>query len=454
MFCWRAVNLLSLLSGLTKHDPHAIIAIDADPAQPVHVSRSELWRRTLQLRADLATAGVGRGDVVAVCLPNWSDLLSWQVATASLGACAVGLDPQGPAADLVDTVVGARPRVLALHRDVPAEVTDRLGSAIAAAADPQATETPAPAVAVVPGPHADPPVDPSPWDLGGGAWLPSAATAGMPMPDTDGDEPAVAFAPGLAAYRESTLIKHATATAEALGLADGDLVVCTRPATHPIAWSFALATLAGGATYLFDPRLDESTLPAELARFSATHLVADETTALRLAKAWHADGSGGSDGSPEPPDAATGGNPLPSLRWAGIVNATSADAAQSLDELGIPARGLYAPAGILAPFALWPADRSTADRWLGGGTPICSDVELRVTDPDASSGTADTTTDPGTGTDPGTTAGAASGDRRGVLEIRGACVPDSATGWFRTGDLASVTDDGDVRYEGPAHHGA
>src|SRR5690606_33334067 len=287
-----------------------------------------------------------------------------------------------------------------------------------------------------------------------GAWLPSAATAGMPMPDTDGDEPAVAFAPGLAAYRESTLIKHATATAEALGLADGDLVVSPRPATHRIAWSFALATLAGGATYLFDPRLDESTLPAELARFSAMHLVADETTALRLAKAWHADGSGGSDGSPEPPDAATGGNPLPSLRWAGIVNATSADAAQSLDELGIPARGLYAPAGILAPFALWPADRSTADRWLGGGTPICSDVELRVTDPDASSGTADTTTDPGTGTDPGTTAGAASGDRRGVLEIRGACVPDSATGWFRTGDLASVTDDGDVRYEGPAHHRA
>jgi hypothetical protein len=51
------VNLLSLLAGLTRHDPHAIIAIDADPDQPQHVSRAELWRHTLQLRADLATAG-------------------------------------------------------------------------------------------------------------------------------------------------------------------------------------------------------------------------------------------------------------------------------------------------------------------------------------------------------------------------------------------------------------
>ncbi|OLT43078.1 hypothetical protein BJF85_03055 [Saccharomonospora sp. CUA-673] len=415
------MNLLSLLSGLTKRDPHAIIAIDADPVQPVHVSRSELWRRTLQLRADLATAGVGRGDVVAVCLPSWSDLLGWQLATASLGACAVGLDPECPTDDLVDTVADARPRVLALDVGVRPEVLDKLRAAITAhGGDADTAEPLAPAVAVVPGPHAEPPVDPSPWDLGGGAWQPSAATAGMPMPAAGGDEPAVAFAPGLAAYRESTLLAHATATAEALGLGDGDLVVCTRPAAQPLAWSFTLAAAAGGATYLFDPQLDETALPAQLARFSATHLVADEAAARHLAAA-HTD-----------PAAA-----LPTLRWVGIPNAESAEAAQSLEAAGVAARGFYAPRGILAPFALWPDDRSTADRWLGGGTPVCPDVELRITEPDA-------------GTVPDTAAPDPAAAKHGVLEIRGGCVPDNTTGWFRTGDLASLTSDGDIRYEGPA----
>ncbi|WP_253861662.1 AMP-binding protein [Prauserella halophila] len=418
------MNLLSLLSGLTKHDPHAIIAIDADPAQPVHVSRSELWRRTLQLRADLATTGVGRGDVVAVCLPNWSDLLGWQIATASLGACAVGLDPAAPTAELARAVTDTRPRVLALDRDVPATLTDHLRAECAATPG-----DPAPAVAVVPGPWSQPPVDPSAWDLGGGAWQPSAATAGMPMPATSGDEPAVAFAPGLACYRESVVVRHATSTATALGLGDGDLVVCTRPATRPIAWSFALAALAGGATYLFDPRLDETTLPGELARFGATHLAADEATALRLAKSCHARSH----------DA---GAVLPSLRWVGIANATSADAAQRLDELGIPARGFYAPAGVLAPFAVWPTGRSTADRWLGGGHPVCADVDVRVTDPESGEPVAD--------------------GESGVVELRGACVPEprseshgtAAADWFPTGDLGTLTPGGDVRYDGPADRDA
>lgn len=416
------MNLLSLLSGLTKHDPHAIIAIDADPVQPAHVSRSELWRRTLQLRADLATAGVGRGDVVAVCLPNWSDLLGWQLATASLGACALGLDPAAPIGDLADAVTEARPRVLALDRNVPAALTDRLRAGGAASPG-----DPPPAVSVVSGPWSEPPVDPSPWDLGGGAWQPSAATAGMPMPATSGDEPAVAFAPGLARYRESVVVRHATSTAAALGLGDGDLVVCTRPATRPIAWSFVLAALAGGATYLFDPHLDEATLPGELARFGATHLAADEGTALRLAKSCHAQGR----------DAAAS---LPALRWVGIANATTADAAQSLDELGVPARGFYAPAGVLAPFAVWETDRSTADRWLGGGHPVCADVDIRVTDP----GTGEIVT---TG-------------ETGLIELRGACVPEarsdagdtSHSEWYATGDRGALTSDGDVRFDGPEHH--
>ncbi|PXY30838.1 AMP-binding protein [Prauserella flavalba] len=413
------MNLLSLLAGLTKRDPHALIAIDADPGQPVHVSRSELWRRTLQLRADLATAGVGRGDGVVAWLPNWSDVLDWHIAAASLGAHVVGLDPRTEP-DAAASVLGrARPRVVALPAGEDGDgLVAALREAVAAA------EAPVPAVAVIAGPNGRAPIDPSPWDVGGGAWLPSATTAGMPMPKTSGDELAVAFAPGLAAHRESAIVRHSLAVAEALGIRDNDLMACTRPLTGVPGFCFAFAALAGGAGCLLEPGCDEDTLLDDMARFGATQLVADDGTARRLADAWH-----------------RRHRALPTWRWLGVLGATGGDpeaAGWAEKELGVVSTGVYGSADVLVPPALWPGDAPAPARWHAGGRPVSPEVEVRVTDP--------------------VSGRPLPGGEQGELQFRGYGVADAylghpehgpprltGDGWFATGDLGVLTGDGAFR---------
>jgi fatty-acyl-CoA synthase len=86
------MTLLEMLADAARRDPDAAAAIDASPERPLTLSRGELLDRTLGLRADMARAGVGRGDCVAVWLPNWSDALAWQFATAALGAHVIGVN--------------------------------------------------------------------------------------------------------------------------------------------------------------------------------------------------------------------------------------------------------------------------------------------------------------------------------------------------------------------------
>ncbi|PRX51327.1 fatty-acyl-CoA synthase [Prauserella shujinwangii] len=365
------MNLLSLLAGLAPSDPHAPIAIDVHPSKPVHVDRAELWRRTLQLRADLATAGVGRGDAVALWLPDWSCVLDWHIATASLGAHVVPL-AAGADGEAVRAVLRlAGPKVVALPaRDTGAAGPGALRDAVAAAGGP------APAVAVVAGPHDAPPLDPASHDVGGGAWLPSAPAAGMPMPATRGDELAVAFpvpaagGPAFAAHRESAVVRHAQAYARALEAGDGDVVVCASPLSGAVGLGAALAALAGGATCLLAPGAGPGTLPGLLSRFAVTHVVADDETARRLADSWperHRD-------------------PAAWRRLAVVGRhdraAEATEAAERAEkETGVPATAGYCSPELLAPAALWPLDTAVPRRWQAGGAPVPPGLEVRVVDP-------------------------------------------------------------------------
>lgn len=415
-----------MLSDLTRHDPHATIAIDVDPGQPVHVSRAELWRRTLQLRADLATAGVGRGDGVVVCLPNWSDVLDWHVATASLGAHVIGLEPGSGVEEMTHVLRRARPKVVALPHGVrPPGMWKSLADATAEAGGT------VPTVAVVTGPHGTPPIDPAPYDIGAGAWLPSAATAGMPMPATRGDELAVAFAPSLAAHRESALVRHAAATARAVGLRDDDVLACTRPLSDAVGLSAALAALAGGATYLLEPDGDASTLLDDLARFGVTHLVTDADSLAGLERAWRA--------RPRDRDLAT-------WRWLGVAGTTPTrpeSTGWAERDLGVHTTGLYGSAEVLGFAALWPPDASPADRWSPGGRPVSPGIGVRVIDP---------------ATDQPCSVG-----QPGELQVHGYNVVDAVLGdadavtgrltgdgWWPTGDAAVATRDGGFHHIGRA----
>ncbi len=473
-------HLLSLLACLTKRDPHAIIAIDVDADHPQHVSRAELWRRTLQLRADLATAGVGRGDAVLVCLPGWSHLLDWHIATASLGARVIAVDPAdttGPAGrvDLAHVLDRIRPKVaVAAHGDpapsatsasADAEVADGAsgtpgvsaasGTSVPATTLPvvlrealERTGAPAPTVAVVSGPFGRPPVDPSSYDVGAGAWLPSAATAGMPMPEVTGDEPAVAFGPRLAAHRESALTRHATATAEALDIRADDVVLCTRPPSDVVGLGTALATALAGGTCLLDPApAAPRRVLGELGRFGATHLVTDEATAAAVA----GERDPGFDAGDFPPEETH----TPPWRHLGIVDsgpgtdATARRAAGAVGAVGVSVTVLFGTPDLLFPVTVAHAGTDTgADRSGADGStaptahPVSAEVELRVVDPGSGEPVA-----------PGTP---------GELRVRGHPVPcglllgaeespadDATDGWWATGESAAPAPGGGVRHLGP-----
>lgn len=414
------MNLLSLLAGLTRSDPHATVLIDVDPVQPAYLSRAELLGRTLQLRADLATSGVGRGNAVVVWLPNWSDVLAWHIATASLGAHVVGLNPGCDPADADRVLDRARPRVVAVSPGSSgAYATGLLRDAL--------TRLPmrAPAVAVVNGPRGRPVIDPARYDVGGGAWVPSPPAAGMPMPETGDDELAVAFAPALAAHRESALVRHAQATARLIGVGADDAVVCARPLSDALGLGAALAALAGGAASLLAPaNLDDAgdltTLFVAMSKLGATHLVADDELVLRFAEL---------RGVPRLPG---------SWRWLGVCDVTgrTGEAAEWAErEFGVVATGGYGSADVLAPAALWPASAGTPERWTPGGAPVTPGTEVRVVDV--------------AGGEP------AGVHENGELQFRGATVADAylgdpvatarrltGDGWFPTGDRAVLTADG------------
>ncbi|PXY24835.1 acyl-CoA synthetase [Prauserella coralliicola] len=419
------MRLLELLSDLVARDPGAVVAIDAHPEQPVRVTRRELWQRTLTLSAGLREAGVGRGGCVAVWLPNWSDALCWQFAAASLGAHVIGVNTRYNVDEVRHVLERARPSVVALACGFHGlDLVGRLREAVGGAG------APAPAVAVVAGPHGTAPADLTPYDVGAGAWVP-CGPAEQPEP-VGADELAVAFTtsgstgrPKLAAHKESAVVDHALADAEGIGIRDGDVVVCVLPLSGVFGFNTAMAAIAGGAACLLEPVFDEHAVLGDMARWQSTHLVGGDDLVGRLAAAWQA----------EP-------RRLPSWRWLGIADflGRSRELAEwALREFGTVTTGVYGSSEAFALTAFWPRDEPAPRRWRGGGRLVSPRIEARIADP-------------GTGRPlpPG---------RQGELQLRGPNVVDAylgdddaaaraftADGWFRTGDLAELADDGAFTY--------
>lgn len=389
------MTLWSLLDG---RDPRSLIAVGAGP----DVTTAQLRRRALAVAATLRRSGVAAGDCVAVWLPNWPDALAWQFGAAALGAHVIGINTRYNIAEVQHVLRRARPKVAAVaHGFLDLDLSGRLRRAVEE--DPG---LPSPETVLVSEPGgASPklPGEPDPGGEGGEG-------------DGDGGELAVAFttsgstgAPKLAAHRASAVVEHARRDAEALGIGAGDVVLCALPLSGVFGFNTAMAAIAGGGTCLLEPVFDGSVVLADMARWRATHVVGGDDMVGRLAGAWR-------------------GEDLGAWRWLGIADfaGRAREVAEwALREFGTHTSGVYGSSEVFALTAVWPPDEPAPRRWRGGGRLVSPRMDARVVD--------------------------------GELQLRGPNVVDAYLGdpdvnpftddgWFRTGDLAKIDDDGAITF--------
>jgi fatty-acyl-CoA synthase len=385
----------------------------------------------------LAAAGIGPGDCVAVWLPNWSDALAWQFAAAARGAHVIGINTRYGLTEVAHVLTRARPRLVALAHDFhDLDLGGRLREAVA-----RAGVTP-PVVAVLAGPGRPAPAESvvAGYDVGAGAWA---------MPDRAGDDhvpddtansaksdPAALVAafttsgstglPKLAAHSGAGVLGHALADAAAIGITDGDPVLCALPLSGVFGFNTAMATLAAGGVCVFEPVFDADTVLDDLAAYRIAHVAAGDDLVFRLAAAWRA----------RPRD-------LSAWRWWGVADfqGRSRELAEwAAAEFGTVTVGLYGSSEVFALTALWPPTEPLPARLSGGGRVVHPSIEVRVADPET-----------GAPLDPGV---------EGELQFRGPNVVDAYLGddgstraaaftddgWFRSGDLGTMVADGVFGY--------
>ncbi|NKQ57027.1 AMP-binding protein [Amycolatopsis sp. K13G38] len=388
---------MTLLSLLTERDPGSVVAIEGD----ARISTADMLRGVRSLTTDLREAGLGRGDCVAVWLPNWPEALTWQFAVASLGAHVIGVNTRYNVEEVRHVLERARPKLVAIAHDFHGlDLIGRLRRAI--------TDV-VPAVAVIRG------TDATAYDVGAGAWVPSDRDGELASGD---DELAVAFTtsgstgqPKLAAHLGSAVAEHARADAEKIGIHAGDVALCALPLSGVFGFNTAMAAIAGGGTCLLEPVFDARAVLADMARRRATHVVGGDDLVGRLADAWQ-------------------GEDLSSWRWLGMADflgRTGEIAEWAGREFGTSTTGVYGSSEVFALTALWPPDEPESRRWRGGGRLVSPRIAARAVD--------------------------------GELQLRGPNVvdaylgdPDAAArsftedGWFRTGDLVEIENDGGIVY--------
>jgi fatty-acyl-CoA synthase len=415
-------DLPDLVGRLARRDPDVTAVLDTTPDGAMHaVTRGELWRRVRALAEELREHGVGAGDAVAVWMPNWSDALVWQCAVAARGAHVVGINTRYGVEEASHVLERARPRLVALaQRFHGLDLLDRLHAAVEHSGV-------VPAVAVVTGPGGPAP-DVGGCDVGAGAWTPRRDDG----PELDRSDPgalAVAFTtsgstglPKLAAHTGAAVLAHAVADAAVLGLGEGDVVLGALPLSGVFGYNAVMAGLAAGATALLEPVFDADRVLDHIAAHRVTHLASGDDLVLRLHEAWSA----------RPRD-------LSSWRWWGVADfqGRSSEMAAWLRDEGVRVAGVYGSSEVFALTATWPADEPAPACWAGGGRVVHPDIAVRVADPDT-----DAVLEPG---------------REGEIQFRGtnvvdaylgAAVPDprTADGWFRSGDLGVLVDEGAFVY--------
>jgi acyl-CoA synthetase (AMP-forming)/AMP-acid ligase II len=413
-------TLAGLLSGLAAEHGARVALVEGERA----LTFDELAAAAAAQAGDLAGWGVGRGDVVALWLPNVLEYLVAEFALGALGAAALGINTRYGEHELAHLVERARPvGVVVPHRFLDIDFVGKLPHSGAW-------------VGVVGAPEG---ADLGGFDLGGGVHrLPDPKAGGSADVGANGTfaqrrwakvpfahaagrahDPVAFFttsgstgAPKLAGHPQAAVVEHAVNVARAFDMRPGDAVHLALPLCGVFGFSAAFGMLAAGGTCVLEPVFDAERMARDVAAHHVTHLVGGDDMLGRLMAV-------------DPPE-------WPGCRRGAIADfgGRAAEVARWADERGIALSGVYGSSELFALVSTWPAELALAERVVAGGVPVSPSIEVRAV--------ADGVVCPHGET--------------GELQFRGypvtsgylggPAVPVDDDGWFSSGDLGSITADG------------
>lgn len=425
----EGVGLDRMLADVAADAPEAVALVERGPHGVTQLTYGQLRREVDALHRQLVDRALGRGDVVALWLPNWTDMVVWQFALARLGAAALGVNTRYRVHEVAHLLRRARPACVAL----PAAFLDLdfVGQLHRAVADVAGDDHPPPRPQVAVVRSQVPNADLTAFDVGGGAWAPAAepgparhaGAAGRPRDvvcvfTTSGST----SAPKLAAHDQASVVHHSRRVAERFEVGGGDAVLCVLPLSGVFGFTPAFAALAAGAACVLVPVFRPVETLQAMADHGVTHLVGGDDLFGRLKDAWA--------------DAPVS---LSSWRRGGIADFLG-HTHEILDwaehHAGARVCGVYGSSELFALTTIWEPDTPIPQRAVGGGRLVSPDIAVRVVD--ESSG------------------GELPAGETGELQFRGYNVAReylgdprataaafTADGWFRSGDLGRLRDDGD-----------
>lgn len=423
-------TLYEELTSLADKAPEQTLFVEPMPEGHSSTSRAEFLARVDRVASMLAAHGVGPGTCIATWLPNWVEAYAWQFAASAVGAHVIGINTRYNISEVAHVLGKARPAVVAV-----AYGFQRLDlfSRARAALDLDSSIT-APAVVPVPAPGIPGPEDPATYDLGGGVWEFTAPPESFTPVRADADRLGVAFTtsgstgmPKLAAHTEQGVVTHGRACADRIGMQESDVLIAALPFSGVFGFSASMAAIFAGAQLLLHPVFNEQNLVRDIEQFRGSHYVGADDMLSRVVSAWKETGAD-----------------LSSLSWVGIADFQGQSrelAAWAAREFSTITVGVYGSSEIFALALFWEPETNEKRRFGGGGFRASDEMVVRVADP--------------------LTGESLPVGQEGELQFRGYNVVNAylgddgelrsanftEDGWFRTGDLGTLADDGGFTYE-------
>ena len=345
---------------LAKHPGAATALIERGR----NVSFAELADESRRVARGLQSLGVGRGDRVAIWLPNVAAWLTTFLACAQLGAIAVSVNTRFRSHELADILGRSRARVLIFWPgfkgiDFAGALSDcdpgalwLLESVVIYGAD----ELPA---ALLEGKKvlsysalasSEALVDSS-----------AAPDAGCAVFTTSG----TTKAPKFVLHDQRTVLAHAADVVRGFDIGNDAVLLLIPPFCGVFGFCIATAALAAGRPLVIAPAWDAAEAARDIVAHCITHACGTDEAAAQLLAVGDADFS--------------------RIRFFGYAafNPAHADIVERADARGLKLVGLYGMSEVQALFARQDERAPVAERMLSGGRPVSPLARVRVRDPES-----------------------------------------------------------------------